>query len=121
MDILISTTGSKPIYVQIAEQIQRQILTGELKEGSLLPSIRVLAKELHISVMTSKTAYQELEIQGLIHSVQGKGFYVSPQNTETLEDKKSDLIAGKLEELAEEAKALGIELEQLVKILKRVY
>lgn len=113
--------SSSPIYTQIAENIKGKIITGELEGGYLLPSIRVLAKELQVSVMTIKSAYQELEAQGLIHPIQGKGFYVTYQKKEALEDKKIELVTGKIEELVKESKRLGINVEKLVKLLRKSY
>lgn len=121
LNIFISNSSSKPIYTQIVEQVKRQILTGNLEDGFSMPSIRMLAKELHVSVITTKNAYQELENEGLLHSVQGKGFYVSAQKKELLREKKMELIEGKLEEVIEEAKGLGITLEELVEIMKLIY
>ena len=80
MNIVISNSTSTPIYVQIAEQIKKSILSEQIDEGEMLPSIRSLAKDLHISVITTKNAYEILEREGLIESIQGKGFYVAAKN-----------------------------------------
>ena len=77
MKILISNSTGKPIYEQIVTQIKNLIIAGELKEGDVLPSIRTLAKELRISVITTKRAYEELESEGFIHTMQGKGSFVA--------------------------------------------
>src|SRR5699024_6859254 len=82
MDIIISNSGGVPIYDQITRQMKGLILRGELKEGEALPSMRLLAKELRISVITTKRAYEELEREGFINTVPGKGCFVAPQNPE---------------------------------------
>lgn len=121
MEIFISNSSPKPIYTQISEQIRKQILTGKLQDGYPMPSIRALAKELHVSVITTKTAYQELEIEGLLEAVKGKGFYVSAKKSEILREKKIELMERKLEEVIEESKSLGISLEELIEILELIY
>ena len=80
MEIYISNASGVPIYAQITDQIRAKILTGELKEGEALPSIRLLAKELRISVITTKRAYEELEKAGFLYTQPGKGCFVAPQN-----------------------------------------
>mgnify|MGYP002797979997 CR=1 FL=1 len=82
MDIILSNTGDKPIYEQIYEQIRGAVLRGELQEGDALPSIRALARDLRISVITTKRAFDDLERDGFICSVQGKGSFVAPFNAE---------------------------------------
>lgn len=82
MDIILSNTGDKPIYEQIYEQIRSAVLRGELQEGDALPSIRALARDLRISVITTKRAFDDLERDGFICSVQGKGSFVAPFNAE---------------------------------------
>ncbi|SET51998.1 transcriptional regulator, GntR family [Natronincola peptidivorans] len=121
MEILISNSSQKPIYTQIADQIRKHILTGRLKDGDTMPSIRALAKELHVSVITTKTAYQELEREGLLEAVKGKGFYVSAKQGEALKEQKNVQIKKGLQEIIEESKALGISLEELIDLVKRMY
>ena len=82
MELYISNAGQEPIYAQITRQIKQQILSGKLKEGDALPSIRLLAKELRISVITTKRAYEDLEAEGFIVTTPGKGSFVAPQNPE---------------------------------------
>ena len=82
MEIYISNAGQSPIYAQITSQIKEKILSGELKTGEALPSIRLLAKELRISVITTKRAYDDLEQEGFIHTMPGKGSFVAPSNPE---------------------------------------
>ena len=80
MQILLQHIGGKPIYEQIAEQMKAQILSGEIPAGEQLPSIRTLAKDLHISVITTKRAYEELEREGFVETMQGRGTYVAQQD-----------------------------------------
>ena len=86
MDIIIQNTSGKPIYEQITAQIKNQILSGALQAGDALPSMRLLAKELRISVITTKRAYEELERDGFIETVTGKGSFVAAQNAELLRE-----------------------------------
>ena len=86
MDIILSNSSGKPIYEQIADQVREQILSGALSAGDALPSMRVLAKELRISVITTKRAYEELEREGFITSVPGKGCFVAPRNLELVRE-----------------------------------
>ena len=86
MDFYISNSSDKPIYEQIMTQIKSQILSGKLKKGDALPSIRVLARELRISVITTKRAYDELEREGFLYTIPAKGCYVAPKNTELLRE-----------------------------------
>lgn len=88
MQIIIRNTGEQPIYEQIYQQVRAAILSGELKEGELLPSIRALAKDLRISVITTKRAYDELEKNGFVHTVPAKGCYVSRANTQMLREER---------------------------------
>ena len=86
LDILLSNASTQPIYEQIASQIKTQIINGKLPEGMLLPSIRNLAKDLRISVITTKRAYDELERGGFIHTIQGKGTYIAPKNIDLIRE-----------------------------------
>jgi GntR family transcriptional regulator len=118
--ILISNTSSDPIYEQIKSEIKRQIVTGELSDGEALPSIRKLALDLQISVITTKRAYDDLEKEGLISSVAGKGTFILAKNKDLLKEKKLKLIESKLAEAVEAAKMLGIkgkELERMLSLL----
>lgn len=121
VNIIISNSTNEPIYLQIINQIKSQILTGDLKEGQALPSIRSLAKELEISVITTKRAYDELEKDGFIVTVAGKGSYVAPVNTDILKENKMKMIEQKLSETITEAKLIGMSLEELKKILELLY
>lgn len=121
MNIIISNSANEPIYLQIINQIKSQILTGDLKEGQALPSIRSLAKELEISVITTKRAYDELEKDGFIVTVAGKGSYVAPVNADILKENKMKMIEQKLSETITEAKLIGMSLDELKKILELLY
>ena len=121
MKIIISNSSQDPIYLQISNQIKKHIMSGELQESALLPSIRKLAKELSISVITTKRAYEELENDGFIDTVGGKGCYVSSQNKEFLKEKKMKIIEEKLCQAVNEAKVLGIDLNVLNEMLNVLY
>ena len=121
MKIIIANASPDPIYEQIARQIKSQIISGELEEGEPLPSIRKLARELQISVITTKRAYEDLEREGFIDTVGGKGTFVASQNREFLREKKMKLVEEKLAEAVGEARVLGIELPDLVEMLELLY
>ncbi|MBS4534111.1 GntR family transcriptional regulator [Clostridium sp. D2Q-14] len=121
MNIIISNTSQEPIYAQIIRQIKQIILNGELTEGEILPSIRVLAKELQISVITTKRAYDELEKEGYIVTVQGKGTYVSTKNKELVKETKLKFIEEKLEEAVIAGKSIDLTLEEIQEMLKLFY
>lgn len=121
MNIIISNASSKPIYEQIGQQIKAQIISGELKEGDPLPSIRKLAKELHISVITTKRAYEELEKEGFIDTVGGKGTFVALQNKELLREKRMKSIEDMMSETVTAALKLGITYEELQEMLQILY
>ncbi|AEB76448.1 GntR family transcriptional regulator [Clostridium botulinum] len=121
MRILISNSSSQPIYEQIVEQIKALILKNELNEGEVLPSIRNLAKELGISVITTKRAYEELEREGFTETVRGKGTFVAPQNKELMRETKLKIIEEKLSEAVNESKILGLTWDEIVEMLKILY
>jgi GntR family transcriptional regulator len=121
LKIIISNSSNNPIYEQIAEQIKNQILTGELSPGDSLPSIRNLAKELQISVITTKRAYEELEREGFIETVGGKGSFVSGENKELLREKRLKMLEEKLEKAVEDARLLGLSLAELQEMLELFY
>ena len=121
MKIIISNSSSQPIYQQISQQIKAQIISGDLKEGEGLPSIRKLAQELHISVITTKRAYEELEKEGFIDTVGGKGTFVAVQNKELLREKKMKSIQDMMSEMVTEAQKLGIGLSELQEMLSILY
>ncbi|SMB85112.1 transcriptional regulator, GntR family [Desulfonispora thiosulfatigenes DSM 11270] len=120
MSIIISNSSNEPIYEQITNQIKGMIIKGELQEGEGLPSIRALARDLQISVITTKRAYEELEKEGFIVTMQGKGSFVAQQNNELLKEKKLKIIEEKLLDVVKESKLLGIdykEIEEMLQIL----
>lgn len=121
MNITISNASGKPIYEQILEQIKAMVLTGELKEGDALPSMRLLAKELRISVITTKRAYEELEREGFLVSYPGKGSFIAAQNPELLKEHKRKEIEEHLVRAAETARLCGVSEEELVEILRMLY
>ena len=121
MDFYISHSSNKPIYEQIMAQIKSQILSGVLKEGDALPSIRVLARELRISVITTKRVYDELEHEGLLHSVAGKGTFVAAANPQLLREEKMRQLEDLLQKAVDSAKEHGFSLEELTRILTLIY
>ena len=121
MRILISNASPDPIYEQIARQIRAQILGGEMAEGEMLPSIRKLARDLQISVITTKRAYEELEREGFLNTVGGKGTFVAAQNPEFLREKRVREVEQKLAEAVDQARLLGVGRAQLTKMLRLLY
>lgn len=121
MDIIIRNNSESPIYDQIKEQIKAMIISGELKEGDGLPSMRLLAKELRISIITTKRAYEELEREGYIESFTGKGSFVKGINRRLVKENAMCEIEELYEEIFDKAKLAGIsddELEAIVKAVK---
>ena len=121
MKIVISNSSSEPIYEQIGRQIKAQIIAGDLKEGEGLPSIRKLAKELYISVITTKRSYEELEKEGFIDTVGGKGTFVAIQNKELLREKKMKTIEDMMAETVMEAQKMGITMKELKEMLSILF
>ncbi len=121
MDIIIRNTGEQPIYEQIASQMKSLILSGELQEGDALPSMRLLAKDLRISVITTKRAYEELERDGFIASVPGKGSFVSGRNLDFIREEQLRQIEGHLQEAADRARMCGLSLRELTEMLTIIY
>jgi len=117
MKILISNTSPNPIYEQIKSEIKRQIVKGDLSDGEALPSIRKLALDLQVSVITTKRAYDDLEKEGLITSVAGKGTFISAKNKGFLREKKMTLVEAKLADAVLEAQALGVDKRELKQML----
>lgn len=117
MRIVISNRSDLPIYEQIREQIKEAILNGELREGEALPSIRQLAKDLRISVITTSRAYSELEQEGFVTSMQGKGFFVLPQNSAMMQEQYLRRVEGHLSDAVHDARMAGITAETLKEML----
>ena len=121
MDIIISNSSGKPIYEQIADQVKEQIMAGALAAGDALPSMRLLAKELRISVITTKRAYEELERDGFLENVPGKGCFVAPQNRELLREAQLRRVEEKLTQAIEEARRGAVSLEELKEMLTELF
>lgn len=121
MKIIISNSSSEPIYSQVANQLRSHIIKGELKEGELLPSIRGLAKDLQISVITTKRSYDELEKEGFVETVPGKGSYVAVQNKELMKEKKLKIIEDKLLEVVRESHLMGFSKGEVIEILNILF
>lgn len=121
MNIVFSISSNMPIYEQIINQIKLAIMNKEVVPHEPLPSIRNLARELQISVITTKRAYEELEKEGLIYSLQGKGFYINEQNTDLLMEKKVAMLEGQMAELVRECRAVGLEAKDIKDIIDMLY
>lgn len=121
VDIIISNSSDKPIYEQIAIQIKNLIITGELNSGDALPSMRYLAKELRISVITTKRAYEELERDGFIETVPGKGSFIAAKNTEVIREEHLRVAEQHLQQAVNVADIAGITLEELLDVLSIIY
>lgn len=121
MELYISNAGGEPIYAQITLQIKDKILSGELKEGDALPSIRLLAKELRISVITTKRAYEDLETEGFIRTMPGRGSFVAPQNPELHREESLKQVEGHLQNAIEAARRGGISLAEVTETLQLLW
>ena len=121
VDIIISNSSGKPIYEPITDQVKEQIMAGALAAGDALPSMRLLAKELRISVITTKRAYEELERDGFLENVPGKGCFVAPQNRELLREAQLRRVEEKLTQAIEEARRGAVSLEELKEMLTELY
>lgn len=121
MQILISHNSKEPIYEQIVQQIKRAILANELPGGYALPSMRNIAKELDVSVITTKRAYEELEKMGLIYSVVGKGSFVSEQNKEMILERKQKIVEEQLHQAIINGKEIGLDLPDIQALVALLY
>ncbi len=121
MKIRISSNNSLAIYEQIVNQIKDAVIKRELVENEALPSIRTLAKDLQISVITTKRAYEELEKEGVIRSVAGKGFYVCESNTEILKEKQAVMLEKRLIPIIKDSKSAEIGLDDFIDMIKILY
>ncbi|BCJ96684.1 GntR family transcriptional regulator [Anaerocolumna cellulosilytica] len=121
MDIIISNSSGKPIYEQITMQIKNYILSGELTPGDALPSMRLLAKELRISVITTKRAYEDLERDGFITTVVGKGSFISETNTDLVKEQQYRITEEHLQKAVDSAKTSGITMQELKDMLEVIY
>ena len=121
MNIIISNSSGTPIYEQIREQIKNKIVSNELKTGQLLPSIRALAKDLRISVITTKNAYEELEKEGYVQTIPGKGTYVANKNIELIREEQLQKIESLMDTAVSIAKISHISKEDLENMLEILY
>ena len=121
MKITILPQGTMAIYEQIVNQLKNEIVTGELTPGEALPSIRMLAADLSVSVITTKRAYEELEKDGLIRSVAGKGFYVCESNKDYLKEKQLMMLEKRLAELISDARQAGMSCRDFVDMATVLY
>ena len=121
MNIIISNLNGKPIYEQIASQIKALIISGQLHEGDMLPSMRLLAKELRVSVITTKRAYEELEREGFITSQTGKGSFVAGKNAELVREAQLQKLEEQLTQAIETARIGNGSLEELQEMLALLY
>lgn len=121
MNIIISNSSGQPIYDQITTQIKSKIMAGELKEGDALPSMRFLAKELRISVITTKRAYEELEKDGFIVSVPGKGSFVAGKNLDFVREEQLRRIEERMQEIVELSVGCSLTLDELKDMLELIY
>ena len=121
MKIIISNSSSIPIYEQIKNQIINQIMSDELKEGESIPSIRMLANDIKISVMTIKKAYDELENEGYIKSVQGKGTFVAPKNTELAKENANKEIESHISKIIDIAHKYNINKNEIIDLFNFIY
>lgn len=121
MNIILSQNGSKPIYEQIVEQIKKLILSGNLNADDALPSMRLLAKELRVSLITTKRAYEELERSSYIYTIAGKGCFVRSGNHETIYNEQFTQITKELSDVVSRAKLNNISLDELKNLLVKLY
>ncbi len=121
MDIIISNSSGEPIYEQIASQIKSLILDGTLKAGDALPSMRTLAQQLRISLITTKRAYEELERDGFIESYTGKGSFIKGQNTELLREEYLRQTEALLTQVCDKARQCKLSLDELKEMLELIY
>ena len=121
MHLTISNQSDKPIYEQIVQQIKGAILSGELSEGDALPSLRLLAKELRISVITTKRAYEELEREGFLYTLTGKGSFVAGKNAEFLREEQLRQVEHHLAEAVKAAALCGMTKEELLSALELLW
>ena len=121
MNIIISNSSSVPIYEQIKKAIKQAILNNELREEDMLPSVRVMANDLKISFLTVKKAYDELEEEGYIKSVQGKGSFVAPKNSELVQEEKRKEIQNYIEKIIKLAQMSDISEKEIIELFKLMY
>ena len=118
MELIIRNSAAQPIYDQIASQIKDQIIAGRLQPGQALPSIRALAKDLKISVITTKRAYDELEAEGYVYTVAGKGCFVAEKDLDLIREQKLKELEGHLSAAVQLARTCGLSREELLETLR---
>lgn len=121
MELFINNHASKPIYKQISDQIKASIMSGELQSGEAIPSIRSMAKSLHISVLTVQKAYDKLQADGFIETTEGKGCFVSAQNQDFYLEEQQKKIEEHFNDAIEIARSSGIKLDKLIGLLSLLY
>ncbi|MCM1037931.1 MAG: GntR family transcriptional regulator [Roseburia sp.] len=121
MKILISKTVHTPIYEQIVNQLRDAVVKGELAAGEGIPSIRALARDLQVSVITTKRAYEELEREGVIESIPGRGFYICTQHNDHLREKQMMNLEKQFSDLILESKRAGMNLDDMIEMIKVLY
>lgn len=121
MEIILSSSNQKPIYEQITSQIKAMIMRGELKSGDVMPSMRGLARDLHISVITAQHAYEDLQRDGFIETIAGKGTFVAAWNKDFIREEQLRNAEKKLMEAACIGRENGIELSKMIQLLKLFY
>ena len=121
MEIIISNNVNKPIYEQITQQIKAMIMSGELQAGESIPSMRALAKSIHVSVITVQKAYEDLQRDGFIETTVGRGSFVSAQNKEFYQEEQQRIAEEHLEAAAEIGRTSGISLDKLIELLTIFY
>ncbi len=121
MNIIINNSSGKPIYEQITNEIKTMVIKGELKEGDALPSMRLLAKELKISVITTKRAYEELEKDGFIETIVGKGSFIAKKNVESIKEENLKIIEEILKKAVNIGKVNNMSCETLKEIMEILY
>jgi len=121
VNLFINAAGDKPMYEQVKDGIKQAILSGELKAHQLMPSVRQLSADLNVSMITTKRAYSDLEREGLIYTVAGKGTFVKTEDTKMLQEKHITEILNRLAEQVAELKKLNVPIERVTKELERIY
>jgi len=121
LELFINNHASKPIYEQISDQIKALIMSGELQSGEAIPSIRSMAKSLHISVLTVQKAYDKLQVDGFIETTEGKGCFVSAQNQDFYLEEQQKKIEEHFNDAIEIARSSGIKLDKLIGLLSLLY
>lgn len=121
MEIIISSNTNKPIYEQITSQIKAMVISGELKHGDPIPSMRALAKSLHISVITVQRAYEDLQKDGFVETTVGRGSFISAGNKDFFQEEQQRIAEEHLQEAAEIGRKFNISLDKLIELLSIFY